>query len=132
MDQNKTYVYAGWEDNIKIGTIFSDILNGTEVVSFAYEQEWLQKHPFLILDPTFEQSPYRFYSKDRILFGAFQDSCPDRWGRKLIDRRESIYAEKEGRRPQKFTETGYLLRLQDITRSGAFRFKTNEQGGLLS
>ena len=22
MDQNKIYVYAGWEDNTKIGTIF--------------------------------------------------------------------------------------------------------------
>ena len=131
MDQNKIYVYAGWEDNTEIGTIYSDMLNGVEVVSFAYEQEWLQKHPSLILDPTFEQSPYRFYSKDRMLFGAFQDSCPDRWGRKLIDRRESIYAEKEGRRPQKFTETEYMLRLQDITRSGAFRFKTEKQGDYL-
>ena len=128
MDQNKIYVYAGWEDNKKIGTIFSDMLNGIEVVSFTYEQGWLKEHPHLILDPTFEQSPYRFYSKDRMLFGAFQDSCPDRWGRKLIDRRESLYAEKEGRRPRKFTETGYMLRLQDVTRSGAFRFKTDEQG----
>jgi len=131
MDQNKIYVYAGWEDNIKIGTLYSDMLNGAEVVSFTYEQEWLKKHPFLILDPTFERSPYRFYSRDKMLFGAFQDSCPDRWGRKLIDRRESLYAEREGRRPQKFTETGYLLQLQDITRSGAFRFKTDEQGDYL-
>ena len=132
MDQTKILVYAGWENDIKIGTIFSDILNGSEVVSFAYDPEWLQKHPSLILDPTLEQSPYRFYSADKMLFGAFQDSCPDRWGRKLIDRRESIYAEKENRRPQKFNETGYLLRLQDVTRSGAFRFKTDEQGGFLA
>ncbi|MCR5604049.1 MAG: hypothetical protein K6G27_10170 [Lachnospiraceae bacterium] len=36
MGQNKIYVYAGWEDNKKIGTIFSDMLNGIEVVSFAF------------------------------------------------------------------------------------------------
>lgn len=131
MDQNKILVYAGWEENKIIGTIFSDMLNGIEVVSFSFDHNWIQEHPHLILDPTFEQSPYRFYSKDRLLFGAFQDSCPDRWGRKLIDRRESLYAEKEGRRPRKFTETEYLLRLQDETRSGAFRFKTKEQGEYL-
>ncbi len=66
-----------------------------------------------------------------MLFGAFQDSCPDRWGRKLIDRRESLLAEKEKRRPQKFTETRYMLQLQDITRSGGFRFKIEEQGDFL-
>ena len=48
MDKTKIFVYAGWEDNKIIGTIFSDILNGNEVVSFAYDSEWLQKHPFLI------------------------------------------------------------------------------------
>ena len=37
MGQTKIYVYAGWENDIKIGTIFSDILNGTEVISFEYE-----------------------------------------------------------------------------------------------
>ena len=132
MDKTEIFVYAGWEDDKKIGTIFSDMLNGNEVVSFAYNPEWLQKHPYLVLDPTFERSPYRFYSKDKILFGAFQDSCPDRWGRKLIDRRESIYAEKEKRRPQRFNETGYMLQLQDTTRIGAFRFKTDEQGDFLA
>ena len=132
MNKTKIFVYAGWEDDKKIGTIFSDMLNGNEVVSFAYDPEWLQKHPYLVLDPTFERSPYRFYSKDKMLFGAFQDSCPDRWGRKLIDRRESIYAEKEKRRPQRFNETGYILQLQDATRIGAFRFKTDEQGDFLA
>ena len=131
MQQNEIYVYAGWEADNKIGTIFSDVLNGSEVISFEYNSQWLKNHPNLILDPTIEQSPYRTYSQDKILFGAFQDSCPDRWGRKLIDRRESIHAEKEKRRPRKFFETGYLLGLQDICRSGGFRFKTDEKGTFL-
>ena len=42
MEQNKIYVYAGWEDDKKIGTIYSEILNGTEVISFEYDNEWLQ------------------------------------------------------------------------------------------
>ena len=131
MPQNEIYVYAGWESNRKIGTIFVDMLNGSEVVAFAYEPQWLQIHPGLILDPTLEQTPYRAYSYDKMLFGAFQDSCPDRWGRRLIDRRESIYAAKENRRPRRFMETDYMLGLQDICRSGGFRFKTDENGDFL-
>lgn len=34
---HKIYVYAGWENNKKIGTIYSDILNGSEVISFERE-----------------------------------------------------------------------------------------------
>ena len=41
MDQNKIYVYAGWENDIKIGTIYSEILNGTEIISFEYDNKWL-------------------------------------------------------------------------------------------
>lgn len=132
MGQTKIYVYAGWENDIKIGTIFSDILNGTEVISFEYENAWLHAHPNLIIDPNISQTPYRTYSPDKILFGAFQDSCPDRWGRTLIDRRESITTTLEHRRPRKFSDTGYLLGLQDICRSGGFRFKTDESGEFLS
>ncbi len=131
MDQNKIYVYAGWENDIKIGTIYSEILNGTEIISFEYDNKWLQSHSNLILDPNLSQTPYRTYSPDKILFGAFQDSCPDRWGRTLIDRRESVTAALEKRRPRKFFETGYLLGLQDICRSGGFRFKTDEAGEFL-
>ena len=131
MQRDEIYVYAGWEDDKKIGTIYSEILSGSEVIYFSYDEEWLREHPNLILDPTISQVTYSHYSPDKILFGAFQDSCPDRWGRTLIDRRESILAEKENRRPIKFFETGYLLRLQDICRSGGFRFKTDEKGAFL-
>ena len=68
MEQAKIFVYAGWENDKKIGTIYSDILNGSEVISFEYENEWLQEHPNLILDPNIPQTPYRTYSPDKILF----------------------------------------------------------------
>lgn len=132
MTQNKIYVYAGWEDEKKIGTIYSSVLGGAETVSFEYDTKWLVEHPYLILDPTIEQSPYRSYSKDKALFGAFQDACPDRWGRKLIDRRESILAREEGRRPRKFTDSEYMLGIQDQCRSGGFRFKTDERGDFIA
>jgi len=131
MEKNKIFVYAGWEHDQKIGTIYSEILNGSEVTSFSYDLSWLQTHTSLILDPNLSQVPYRTYSPDKILFGAFQDTCPNRWGRTLIDRRESITAALEHRRPRKFFETGYLLGVQDICRSGGFRFKIDENGDFL-
>ena len=128
---NDIYAYAGWENDRKIGTLHRDIASGEEVVSFEYDPEWLKTHPNLILDPTLPMTTYRSYSEDKSLFGAFQDACPDRWGRKLIDRRESVHALKEKRRPKKFFDSEYMLEVQDYCRSGGFRFKTDEDGDFL-
>ena len=38
-----------------------------------------------------------------------QDSCPDRWGRLLMKRREAILAKKEDRKPKRLTEMDFLL-----------------------
>ncbi len=43
------------------------------------------------------------------LFGLFSDSCPDRWGRLLMKRKEAIDARKEDRKPRKLTESDFLL-----------------------
>lgn len=131
MSKKEVFVYAAWESDRKIGTIFRDVINGNEITSFEYEKEWISSHPQLLLDPTIPQTPYRSYPEDKLLFGAFEDSCPDRWGRRLIDRRESLRARREGRRPKKFFETDYLLGVQDAARIGGFRFKTGESGEFL-
>ena len=128
MKANTIHVYAGWENDAPIGTLYCDTLSGKEVISFEFYNSWLNTHPHLNLDPTLPPVPYRSYSSDKMLFGAFQDSCPDRWGRKLIDRREAIYAAQEGRRPHQFFDSEYMLSVQDACRSGGFRFKTDEDG----
>ncbi len=125
------HVYAGWMNDEKIGILYQGVLNGAETISFEYSTDWIKHHPNLILDPTMKPVPFRFYSEDRILFGAFQDTCPDRWGRKLIDRRESERAIVEERRPKKFFDTDYMLGIQDVCRSGGFRFKEYENGPFL-
>ncbi|MBE6004531.1 MAG: type II toxin-antitoxin system HipA family toxin [Lachnospiraceae bacterium] len=133
MNKNKEiYVYAGWSNDTLIGTLYCGISNGAEIASFEYDREWLVKHQSLILDPTIPQVPYRTYSPDKQLFGAFEDSCPDRWGRKLIDRREALRAVDENRAPKKFFESDYLLGIQDNYRIGGFRFKSDPDGGFLS
>jgi len=126
------FVYAGWLSNELIGTIHCDVANGNEIASFEYDRKWLIEHSSLMLDPTIPQVTYRSYSADKQLFGAFEDSCPDRWGRKLIDRRETLYAIKEKRAPKKFFESDYLLGIQDCYRIGGFRYKTDSDGDFLN
>lgn len=65
---------------------------------------------------------------DKTLFGVFADSCPDRWGRLLMRRREAELARKEKRKPKKLGERDYLLGVYDKARMGALRFKTEENG----
>ncbi len=133
MSQNKEiYVYAGWLENELIGVLHCNISNGNETVSFEYSSKWLSEHSSMILDPTIPQVRYRSYSADKQLFGAFEDSCPDRWGRKLIERREALHAIDEKRSPKKFLESDYLLGIQDNYRIGGFRFKTEPDGDYLS
>ena len=64
-------------------------------------------------------------------FGIFTDSCPDRWGRVLIERRESIRAREEGRGRKTLSESDFLLGVHDLTRMGALRFKTEVDGPFL-
>jgi serine/threonine-protein kinase HipA len=56
--------------------------------------------------------------------GAFADSAPDRWGRRLITRR--IQAMESGT-TRSIGELDYLLGVSDLTRQGALRFRVPGQ-----
>lgn len=56
------------------------------------------------------------------LFGAIDDSAPDRWGRLLMCRSERKNAEKEKRTPRTLQEVNFLLMVDDQGRQGALRF----------
>ena len=62
------------------------------------------------------------------MFGAIGDSCPDRWGRALINRGERKQAEKERRPPGALTEAHVLLMVDDEARQGALRFAESAGG----
>lgn len=64
-------------------------------------------------------------------FGIFLDSSPDRWGRMLMRRRESINAKNENRSTANLNETDYLLGVFDGSRMGALRFKLSIEGDFL-
>ena len=134
-NEKTIYVYDdfSFEKPELIGTLYVDVIKGSESYSFAYDAQWLKKTNLSVhLDP--ELMPYtgRQYPSGKSIFGLFADSSPDRWGRVLMNKRERILAEKEGRKPAKLYDSDYLLGVYDETRMGGLRFKSNPDGAFLS
>lgn len=132
--EKKIYVYADFLSfhEEPVGTIYISQTRGKEFYSFEYEQNWLGNGATL-LDPDLQLYQGRQYiNDDKNIFGVFADSCPDRWGRKLMKRREELRARKAEEKPQKLLESDYLLGVYDEARMGGLRFKTNTGGEFLS
>ena len=132
--ERKIYVFAdflSFNDEL-IGTIYVSQTRGKEFYSFEYEQSWIEKGP-TVLDPDLQLYKGRQYiNDDKNIFGIFADSCPDRWGRKLMKRKEELRAKKDEVRPRKLLESDYLLGVYDEARMGGLRFKTDMRGEYLS
>ena len=136
MEEKIVFVYENWTESAPelIGKLYVSYIRGKEQFSFEYETEWLRSPTAnYLLDPDLSLYNGRHYTPmDKTLFGVFADSCPDRWGRLLMRRREAELARREERKPQKLGESDYLLGVYDKARMGALRFKTEESGIFLS
>ena len=129
------YVYADWMNDspVLIGNLFVSGSRGKELFSFEYNNNWLRSADGdFLFDPDLRFYEGRQYAPEKPLFGVFSDSCPDRWGRLLMKRREAILAKDENRKPRALTESDYLLGVHDETRIGALRFSTEKNGPFLS
>ena len=132
--EKKIYVFADFLSfsNELVGTMYVSQTRGKEFYSFEYNENWLE-HKKMLLDPDLQLYKGRQYiTDDKNIFGVFADSCPDRWGRRLMKRREEIRAKKEGLKPEKLLESDYLLGVYDEARMGGLRFKTELDGNFLS
>jgi len=134
--EKQIYVYENWtgpKPNL-IGVLYAERIRGQETVSFEYDPAWLnERERKYKLDPDLSYYNGRqFVPLDHAMFGLFSDSCPDRWGRKLMNRREAILAREENRRPEKLMETDYLLGVYDEARMGALRLKLDPEGPFVS
>ena len=105
-----------------VGKLTYEQLRGNATYHFAYDAAWLTRHPHLSLSGDL-QSHTGWQHTTKRLFGCFTDTLPDRWGRRLIDKREQIVAQAENRIPRTFSDFDYLLQLDDYSRMGAFRFR---------
>ena len=129
-------VYADWQEAGTpelIGVLHSSYSRGKEIFSFEYDRNWL-KSPFAQeIDPDLGlYSGVQYLREEKSGFGVFLDSAPDRWGRVLMDRRESILARMEKRPVEILNESDYLLGVFDEQRMGALRFKETETGVFLN
>jgi serine/threonine-protein kinase HipA len=129
-------VYADWHSLGTpqcVGRLFSSYARGKEIFSFEYDKQWLQSSFVQEIDPELGlYSGIQYLRDEKSNFGVFLDSSPDRWGRVLMERRESILARMENRQRKNLNESDCLLGVSDEQRMGALRFKENASGAFLN
>ncbi|MDL2231108.1 HipA domain-containing protein [Porphyromonadaceae bacterium OttesenSCG-928-L07] len=134
-EKKKIYVYADWidfESPALMGILSVEFLRGKEIFSFEYADEWLNTANTQILDPDLGlYSGVQYLRDEKTNFGLFLDSSPDRWGRVLMKRRESILAKSEKRPIKMLYESDFLLGVYDLHRMGGLRFKLNPDDDFL-
>ncbi|MBU0654343.1 MAG: HipA domain-containing protein [Gammaproteobacteria bacterium] len=129
------HVYADWilpdgdglPAPLLVGTLTSTLVRNKELFNFQYAPEWLASPYALPIDPELHLFAGRQFSEGQN-FRVFLDSCPDRWGRLLMKRREAAMARLEERRAKVLLEADYLLGVHDQYRMGGLRFKLDADG----
>lgn len=133
--EKRIYVYfddAQTVEPILMGLLTAQQVRGHEVFSFEFAEEWLHNKRCHLLDPDLQLFVGRQYLPEpKRNFGLFLDSSPDRWGRVLLDRRESIRAKTVQRQRRNLHESDYLLGVFDESRMGALRMKLSLDGDFL-
>lgn len=109
-----------------LGTLGYDLIRGNAAYQWEFDTQWLNDHRHIRLSGDLLNAGGPQYGTGR-LFGFLQDAMPDRWGRRLIDKRERLLAAREGRPVRHLTEFDYLTQIDDTTRMGALRLRNGEQ-----
>lgn len=137
MNTNETmiHVFANWkgfETPVQIGILFVNHLRGKTTTNFEFTPEWLQlKFPFQ-LDPDLFRVSGRQFPAEKDFFGIFYDSMPDSWGRTLIKLRNNLLANDLESKKQSVNELDFLIAVDDVTRMGAIRLKTDLSGEFIA
>lgn len=111
----------------EIGVLGYEHVRGKDHFVFEYSREWLKQYGGLLFSGDLMNVPSAQHprSNDNV-FGFVKDSFPDRWGRLLLDRRERLMAREERRPIRMLTNYDYLMGIEDFTRMGGIRFKTDD------
>ena len=134
-EEKTIYVYDDFscDKPVLLGRLYVSIIRQGEAYSFEYNKEWLAENKMSIyLDPEIQPFSGRQYPNSKNIFGIFADASPDRWGRVLMNKKERILAEKEGRKPRKLYDSDYLIGVYDASRMGGIRLKSDIDGEFLS
>ena len=109
-----------------LGTLRRSRRGATSVVSFGFDREWLAHRRPFVIDPSLGLHEGDQYVEGGRLPAIFSDSAPDRWGRTLMQRRESAVARRENRRPRTLDDWDFLVGVNDELRMGAIRLWSHE------
>ena len=130
------YVYADFDwlnTPMLVGELGYESLRGSDNYAFKFDNDWLRQYGNLYLSADINNYPGLQYTQPgRDIFGCFSDALPDRWGRLLLNRREQILATEEQRSIRKLSSFDYLIGIDDFSRMGAFRFKTDPDGKFIN
>ncbi len=108
----------------EIGTLGYEHIRGKDHFVFEYSHQWLKQHGGILLSgDLLNVLSLQHPRGDDNVFGFVKDSFPDRWGRLLLDRRERLTAQQEGRPKRMLTNYDYLIGIEDFTRMGGIRYK---------
>lgn len=136
MNNRHIWVYADWispndlDTPQLVGELTTSQIRNKELFSFSYSPEWLNYPHSLPIDPELQLfTGHQYSGKEN--FRIFLDSCPDRWGRLLMKRREAVLAHQEQRKIKVLMEADYLMGVYDQFRMGGLRFKNHPSGPFL-
>ena len=108
----------------EIGVLGYEHVRGKDHFVFEYSHQWLKQYGGILLSGDLMNIPSLQHPRGNDnVFGFVKDSFPDRWGRLLLDRRERLTAQSEGRPVRTFTNYDYLIGIEDFTRMGGIRYK---------
>lgn len=110
----KLFLYL---DEEYLGEVTVESVRGHETWMFRFDDDAVRSNRPM-LDPMIANVKGPQYSTGQRMFGFMSDVAPDRWGRRLIRRREN----------RSLQESDYLLGVCDLTRTGALRIKTERNG----
>ena len=130
------YVYADFDwlnTPMLVGELGYESLRGSDNYAFKFDDEWLRHYGNLFLSADINNYPGLQYTQPgRDIFSCFSDALPDRWGRLLLNRREQILATEEKRPVRRLSSFDYLIGIDDFSRMGGFRFKTDPDGEFIN
>lgn len=111
-------LYLGEEP---LGQVRVESVRGKEVFSFAYSEEHLKKGVVPVIDPDVVPFAGEQFPAGKEVFGFLDDIAPDRWGRRLIRRKEAQLARREKRPERPLLASDFIVGAYDLTRTGAIR-----------
>lgn len=132
----KITVYADFDflsTTQEIGVLGYEHIRSKDHFVFEYSRQWLKQYGGILLSGDLMSVPSLQHPRGNDnVFGFVKDSFPDRWGRLLLDRRERLTAQSEGRPKRMLTNYDYLIGIEDFTRMGGIRYKEEDSDGYIN